>query len=43
MKKARMNVSYFRFVLFNLKLFGEIVTTNKKTTTVSLASSHIAH
>ena len=31
MKKARMNISHFRFVLFNLKIFGEIVTTLKKT------------
>ena len=27
MKKARMNVSHFRFILFNFKIFGEIVTT----------------
>ena len=27
MKKARMNISHFRFILFNLKIFGEIVTT----------------
>ena len=27
MKKARMNISHFRFILFNLKNFGEIVTT----------------
>ena len=27
MKKARMNISHFRFI-FNLKIFGEIVTTN---------------
>ena len=26
MKKARMNISHFRFILFNLKIFGEIVT-----------------
>ena len=25
MKKARMNISHFRFILFNLKIFGEIV------------------
>ena len=31
MKKARMNISHFRFILFKLKIFGEIVTTNKKT------------
>ena len=29
MKKARMNISHFRFILFNLKIFGEIVTTAK--------------
>ena len=27
MKKARMNILHFRFILFNLKIFGEIVTT----------------
>ena len=27
MKKAWMNISHFRFVLFNLKIFDEIVTT----------------
>ena len=27
MKNARMNISHFRFILFNLKIFGEIVTT----------------
>ena len=27
MKKARMNISHFRFIFFNLKIFGEIVTT----------------
>ena len=27
MKKPRMNISHFRFILFNLKIFGEIVTT----------------
>ena len=26
MKKARMNISHFRFILFNLKVFGETVT-----------------
>ena len=30
MKNARMNISHFRFILFNLKIFGEIVTTKKK-------------
>ena len=28
MKKARMNYSHFRFILFNFKIFGEIVTPN---------------
>ena len=27
MKKARKNISHFRSILFNLKIFGEIVTT----------------
>ena len=27
MKKALMNTSHFRFILFNLKIFGEIATT----------------
>ena len=27
MKKAWLNISHFRFILFNLKIFGEIVTT----------------
>ena len=27
MKKLRMNISHFRFILFNLKIFGEIVST----------------
>ena len=27
MKKARMNISHFGFILFNLKIFGKIVTT----------------
>ena len=27
MKKARMNISHSRFILFKLKIFGEIVTT----------------
>ena len=31
MKKARMNISHFRFILFNLKIFSEIVTTLKQT------------
>ena len=26
-KKARMNISHFRFILFNLKICGEILTT----------------
>ena len=28
MKKARMNIFPFRFILFNLKIFDEIVSTN---------------
>ena len=31
MKKARMNISHSRFILFKLKIFGEIVTTIKLT------------
>ena len=31
MKKARMNVSHSRFILFKLKIFSEIVTTIKVT------------
>ena len=27
MKKARMNISHSRFILFKLKILGEIVTT----------------
>ena len=27
MKKARMNISHIGFILFNLKIFGKIVTT----------------
>ena len=27
MKKAQMNISHSRFILFKLKIFGEIVTT----------------
>ena len=27
MKKARMNISHFRFIFFNLKILAEIVTT----------------
>ena len=26
MKKVWMNISHFRFILYNLKIFGEIVT-----------------
>ena len=29
MKKARMNISHSHFILFKLKIFGEIVTTLK--------------
>ena len=32
MKKARMNISHSRFILFKLKIFGEIVTTLFKCT-----------
>ena len=31
MKKARMNISYSRFILFKLKILGEIVTTLTQT------------
>ena len=31
MKKERMNISHFRFILFNLKIFGDIVTIHLKT------------
>ena len=27
MKKARMNISHFHFILFNLKIFDEILVT----------------
>ena len=27
MKKAQMNISHFRFILLNLKIFGEILAT----------------
>ena len=27
MKKARMKISHFRFISFNLQIFGEIVTS----------------
>ena len=27
MKKVRIDISHFRFILLNLKIFGEIVTT----------------
>ena len=30
MKKARMNISHSRFILFKLKIFGEIVTTKSE-------------
>ena len=29
MKKARMNISHSRFILFKLKIFGEIVNIFK--------------
>ena len=31
MKKARMNISHSRFILFKLKIFGEIVTSTTLT------------
>ena len=33
-----MNISHFRFILFNLKIFGEIITTNEKTSLTYLIS-----
>ena len=30
MKKAWLNISHFRFILFNLKILGEIVSTKNK-------------
>ena len=36
MKKARMNISHSRFILFKLKIFGEIVTTQKVTGTLHI-------
>ena len=30
MKKTRMNISHFHFILFNLKIFREIVTRPAK-------------
>ena len=33
MQKARINISHFRFILFKLKIFGEIVTTKKLSVT----------
>ena len=30
MKKARINISHSHFILFKLKIFGEIVTTYRK-------------
>ena len=36
MKKARMNISHCRSILFKLKIFGEIVTTKLKTVRASL-------
>ena len=29
MKNVQMNISHFRFIFFNLKVFDEIVTPNK--------------
>ena len=31
MKKARMNISHSRFILFKLQIFGEIVSTYNNT------------
>ena len=31
MKKARINIFQFRLILFNLKIFSEMVTTFNKT------------
>ena len=38
MKKAQMNISHFRFILYNLKIFSEIpvVTTLKISVATSL-------
>ena len=36
MKKVRMSISHFRFILFNLKIFDEIVTTQEKWTLLYL-------
>ena len=45
MKKARMNISHFRFILFNLEIFGEIVTTfrNCKKYVSNKEQNDIAH
>ena len=45
MKKARMNISHSRFILFKLKIFGEIVTTYHflKFLQDSLPGSHVAY
>ena len=45
MKKVRMNIFHSRFILFNLKIFGEIVTPNfvsqiKSFLDCALASDH---
>ena len=37
MKKARINISHSRFILFKLKIFGEIVTTFNVSNDVKLA------
>ena len=41
MKKARMNISHSRFILFKLKIFGEIATTIFKL--VNLTSEYFFH
>ena len=43
MKKARMNISHSRFILFKLKIFGEIVTTLKHCATDYLQESIALH
>ena len=38
MKNARMNISHSRFILFKLKIFGEIVTTYSLLASIDLLS-----
>ena len=42
MKKARMNISHSRFILFKLKIFGEIVTTFLKSSGYFTSGDKIA-